>query len=77
MEHVLKFDEFIKNKCGGEKKFSMCIKVHEELVEKWEWKILLDVSRKEKKGKNTEKRHMRKKIERKIQKQRICMLWRK
>ena len=53
----------MKDKCGGGiKENIMCMKVWEKLVEKWEWKILLDVSRKKKKGKNTEKRHMRKKI---------------
>ena len=41
----------MKDKCGGGiKENIMCMKVWEKLVEKkWELKILLDVSRKEKK----------------------------
>ena len=55
-------DEFMKDKCGGEiKENIMCMKVWEKLVgKKWELKILLDVSRKEKK-KKVEKRHIKKK----------------
>ena len=65
MEHVLNFDEFMKDKCGGGiKENIMCMKVWEKLVEEknGSYKLCFDVSKKEKKIK---KRHEKKKIERK------------
>ena len=81
MEHVLKFDEFTKNKCGGEKKFSMCIKVHGELVEKKMGVVNCSWCVKEKKcvEKEThEKKWKKRKVKRKKNtKQRMCIVWRK
>ena len=82
MEHVLKFDEFMKNKCGGGIK-------RKYYVYKGAWEIgkrkngsckLCVMCQKEKKI-YEENRHMKKKMKekksekKKNTKQRMCMLW--
>ena len=85
MEHVLNSDEFMKDKCGGGiKENIMCMKVWENLVEEklgvvnYAWCVK---ERKEKNRKETWKKKLKKRKERwkerKIQKQRMCIVWRK
>ena len=59
MEHVLNFDEFMKDKCGGGiKENIMCMKVWEKLLEKnWSCKLCLMCQRRKK---IIEKRHEKK-----------------
>ena len=78
MEHVLNFDEFMKDKCGGGiKENIMCMKVWEKLVK--EMKVVNCAWRVNKKKRDTWKKNERKEKwkERKIQKQRMCMMWKK
>ena len=83
MEYILKLDEFVRNKCGGLKgREKNVLELVEEKKKKGVVDCVFNVSKKEKK-KNMDMTHEKnwkgKGVRRKnkIQKKRMCMLWKK